>query len=87
MWEGVERTEASVSDERSPERVLSEPLDRKWLAFFVECLRERMCVDGVGVLDGNVRIVFAKSGTISGGFRLSLDDYDAASIVLRAWRY
>lgn len=43
-------------------------------------------MDGVGVFDGEVRMVFVKSGCIRGDFCPSLDSFDGALIVTIASR-
>lgn len=44
-----------------------------------------ICVERVHVLDGGVQMVLVKSGFFSGVFCSSLNDYNGASIVLKAW--
>lgn len=46
-------------------------------------VRERNCVDGVGLFDGNVRMVFMKSVFVGTGFCLRYDTCDRASDVIR----
>lgn len=43
-------------------------------------------MDGVHVLNGDVQVVFVKSGFISEGFRPGFDGNDGALNELRAWR-
>lgn len=46
--------------------MLDEPFSRKGLASFVDSVRKRMYVHGVRVFDGDERMIFVKSGLISG---------------------
>lgn len=84
MRERAERAEAALRAECSLDRILGELLNKKWLASLVECVRERLRVDVVRVLDRGVQMVFLKSGFTSRGSRPRLDDYDGASNVFRA---
>lgn len=43
-----------------------------------------MCVHGVSVFDGDMRVLFEKSRFMSEGFFHSLDDHDGALGVFRA---
>lgn len=49
--EKIERAKTAVSVERSLGRVLCELLTKDWRASFVNCVRERMSVGGVPVID------------------------------------
>lgn len=84
--EGVERADAAARVEYLLCRFLAELFSAMWLAQLVSCERERMCVNMVRVFDGNVPMVFVKLELRSRGIFPSLDDYDGASTVLRAWR-
>lgn len=44
-----------------------------------------MCVNGVRLFHGDVRVVFVRSGFISGGFCRSSEACDGALSVLIAW--
>lgn len=74
----------ALTAEEFSSRVLAWLRGGEKLASFAKCVKELMCVDGGHVLDGNVRVLFVKSGFISRGFFSSLDDYDRALNVLRA---
>lgn len=54
-------------------------------SYSTECVRERVCVDGVRVLDEDVRTVVVKSVFISGGSCPNLDDYDGSFNVVKAF--
>lgn len=71
---------------RSLGRVLCELFSGELLASFVRSVKERMCLDGVPVSDGDVRMVFVMSALISGGFCSCLDDYDGTLSIPRAWQ-
>lgn len=84
MPEGVHRATAAVKVKRLLATVLGELLTEKWPASFVNCVGERMCVDGVRLFNGDVRMVSVKSRIISGGFYSSVCDYDAILNVFSA---
>lgn len=48
------------------------------LPSFPKCDRERMCLDGVRVFHGDVRMIFPKSELTDEGFSLSSSDYGKA---------
>lgn len=77
-WFKELRAGEAVPDERSLRRPLSELLSREWLAFFVNCLEQRMCVGGEGLFEEDMEMMFVKVGFVGGGFHLSLDDYGGA---------
>lgn len=69
---------------------LSEALDALFreerLTLVVNCLRERICAEGVRVSDGDVLMVFLKSEIICREPFPSSDSYDRALNVFKAWR-
>lgn len=54
--------------ERLLARMLGEMVSRGWRGLLLYCGRERMCANGVHVLDGYVRERFVMSGFVDGGF-------------------
>lgn len=54
--------------------MLRKPLSGMRLPLLMDCMRERKCVDGVRVSDGDVQIVFVRSRLISRQFCLSFND-------------
>lgn len=83
--EYIERVQAAMPAERSPGRAPREMVSVKCLALFVSCVRECVCLNGVRVLDGDVRMVCVRSGFRSEGYLFSWDGYPGALNVLRAW--
>lgn len=81
--EGVERAEAVVRDEGSLGKLLGEPFRGKWMVSFLNCVKLKMCMNGIYVSDDDVRIVIVKSGLMSGELRFSLQGYDGTSNVLK----
>lgn len=71
MWEENGKARAAVPTECSLSRVLGALVSCEWQAFFVKCMRKRLCEDAVRVLAGDVQTVFEKSEFISGGDFLS----------------
>lgn len=65
--EGVEKAGAAVPLGRSLAGVLVTLSKKKGLASFVNGVRERVCVDGVSVFNGDVRMQFVKPRFIDGG--------------------
>lgn len=49
--ERAERAGAAVPGERSLATVLTELLSEEWLMSFVSCVKKRVCVEGVRVID------------------------------------
>lgn len=56
--------------------MLAELDARKWLESLAKCVRERTYVNGVRVFNGNMRMVFVRWGSISGGFCPTLENND-----------
>lgn len=56
------------------------------LEYFVNCVKERMCVNGVHVFGGKVAMKFVSSQYVSAEFCLILGDYSAGLNVTRAVR-
>lgn len=83
---GVRRARKAVPPARSFLRVLGEPLSGDYPASLLNGVRKLICVDGVPGLDRDVRMVVANLAFMGGGFYSSLDEYDGALDVLRAWR-
>lgn len=65
--------------------MLADLRDGKGLLSFAERVRQRTCAAGVRVFDRKAQMVFVKPAFKSGGFSLSLNDYDRALNVIRAW--
>lgn len=65
-------------------RVLDELLREQWLASSVSCEREKLCLNGLRVFDGDLCMVFVRPQVISEGFWLVLHGYDGAWSVLRS---
>lgn len=84
LAKAVERAEAALDLESLVCRVLAWLCKWDLLASFAKCVREWMCVDGLRVIDGNVRMVFVKSSFIPEGCLSSLHDYDRALNIVRA---
>lgn len=74
--DAAERSEAELTLEKLSGGVLAGLREEEGLASFAECKRERIFSDEVRVFDGDMRMVFVRSGFISGGFGSRLDDYD-----------
>lgn len=70
---GAERARAAAPADRLLAWVLGDLLSRKWPASFVNCLKERMCVDAVLVFVRGVRMVFVESELIFGEQYFSVD--------------
>lgn len=56
--------------------VLVDLFKKDVLVSFAKCVREWICVGDAHVCDGDIGMVFVKSGFIKGGFCPSLNDYD-----------
>lgn len=63
---------------------MHELLTGERLRLFVNFVRELMCVNEEGMFDGDVRIVFMKSGLIDEGFVSSSTEQSEALRALRA---
>lgn len=84
LAETVKRAEEALTVEAFIGGVLCGLRERKRLAPFTMCVREGMCVNGGRLIDGEVRMLFVKSGFINGGFCPRIDDYDRALNETRA---
>lgn len=78
------RPEAAVLLEHSLGGVLSELLNEKLLALFLNGVREKMCADRVLVFDSDVRVTSANFWSMSIEGRSGLDDYSEISNVFTA---
>lgn len=83
--EEVQKAEATAPLEPSLGRIFGELFSTGWSRFFPKTLTERLCSDEVGVVDGDVRLMFVRSGLITGGFCSNLGEYDGALNILRVW--
>lgn len=72
MSAGVEKTRAAVPLECSLARLLGEPLSEKWLASFVNGVRERVSAHEVLVFDRDEQMLFVSSGLMRRGLFRSL---------------
>lgn len=68
----VGRAKAAVPTESSLARGIGAAFGEEWLASVVNSVTERMYVDGVRLLDTDVRMMAVKSGLINGGFHPSI---------------
>lgn len=75
-----------MAAERPPSRALGELLSVEWLASSADCLKERACVDVIPVFDGDVRMVFVKSGFLTRGLPASSDSCDGGLNAARVWK-
>lgn len=82
----AERAEAAVLARRLLATVLSELVSGEWLPSFIKYARERTFVDETSLVAEHVRAVFAEFGLKSKELCSTLDDYDGAVVILRAWR-
>lgn len=62
----------------------AELLKEEGLPPIVDCVRKRVCVAGLRVFDGIVRMSFVRSGQLSGELCPRLDAYHGALHVLKA---
>lgn len=72
--QGAQGARAAVLVELLPGRVPDELFSRNWFSSILNCVRKRMGVDGVRVLDWDLRTVFVKSRFENGEFRFRLND-------------
>lgn len=84
LAEAFEREEAALSRKVFSAGVLARMYEGRGLRSAAKCGRERTCVDGVQVLDGDGRMVLVRSPSISRVVCSSLYDYDRALNVARA---
>lgn len=81
---GVDRAEEAVPVVCMPARVLGELYSGENLAPIVNCVRERIGMDGVRVIDGRVEVMFGRSELICAKFGSIPDDWDVSLSVRRA---
>lgn len=65
VCEGAKREGGATPAKCPLHTLLDELFSGGWLASFVIYVRERMCVDGVQVRSGDVRVVFVEVGLYS----------------------
>lgn len=80
LAEVVQRAQAELTFEKLFGGVLAVLREGKGLASVAKCVRERMCIDKVSVIDGDVRMVFVKERFINGGLWSSPGDYNRSSM-------
>lgn len=68
LEEAADRPEAALSPKQLFDEMLAGLCRGKGLVSSARCVRERMSVDGIRVFDGDVRVVFVRTGFVSGGF-------------------
>lgn len=62
LGEAAGRAESALTLEKLSGGVLAGLRGEKGLASFQKCVEKRMCVNGVLLCDGDVRMVFVRSG-------------------------
>lgn len=82
----IESRGSGLSVRNSYGRMLVEILGEKALRAFAKCIREWVLVDMIFVCDGNILVIFVKSGLTGGGRCPTLKNYDrAANKVIISW--
>lgn len=76
LLEAIENRKTGMSIGNLYGRMLVELLREEAMISFAKCVREWVVVDRSQVCDGEIQIVFVKSGFIRAGYCPTLKDYD-----------